>query len=102
VRPQAEQPLKQFNKLPPSYQQGEGQVYSITNFSVQNPQLYRKFHESEQRTIAAKSAKWVREAEIKAKAEDRAAIEQTRTLQRISHNRYEVGSARARGRARER
>lgn len=87
---QAEQPNKAFNKLPPSYQSAEGHVYSITNFSVQNPALYSKFAEREQQTIEHKARKWVREAEIVEKEESRAETEMTRTSQRTSHRRYEV------------
>lgn len=90
---EAEQPLKQFKKLPPSYQQGEGYVYSITNFSVQNPELYSKFDEKEQRAIALKSQKWEREADIVAKSQEKAEIDQTRTMQRTSHNRYQEATS---------
>ncbi|KAJ1632504.1 hypothetical protein T492DRAFT_988232 [Pavlovales sp. CCMP2436] len=85
----AEQPLKQFKKLPSSYQQGEGFVYSIINFSVQNPELYARFEEKEQRSLDSKQAVWGHEAQIKERATGRALVEGTRTLNRISHKRYE-------------
>jgi len=90
---EAEHTTRAFNKLPPSYQKGEGYVYSITNFSVQNPELYRTYEEKEKRAIDSKATRWHREAEIVEKAEERAAIETTRSSMRPSHNRYEENTS---------
>lgn len=36
----ARQPLKHFNRLPPSLQKGEGFIYDITTHGIKNKDLY--------------------------------------------------------------
>ena len=82
------QPMKQFNRLPPSMQKAEGYVCSITNHTVQNADLYEKKKQDERKWREVKSRRYTQEAEIKATMEKQQQMEESRTTSRMSHQRY--------------
>lgn len=83
-----EQPMKQFNRLPPSLQKGEGYVYDITTHQVKNNELYDKKEREKQAYIDAKSITWSRPIEMRERGVERAALEAQRAINRSSHTRF--------------
>ena len=52
----AEQPMKQFYKLPPSTQRSEGFIYDIATHVVKNEELYEQKQAKAAKTDAARQA----------------------------------------------
>jgi len=84
----AKQPMKQFNRLPPSLQKGEGFVYDITTHVVKNKDLYDRKKASEQAWFDSRSWKWKRDEEIRDKSAQRQQLDDQRAINRAAHTRY--------------
>ncbi|KAL3911618.1 MAG: hypothetical protein SGPRY_008625 [Prymnesium sp.] len=84
----ARQPLKQFNRLPPSLQRGEGFIYDITTHGIKNKDLYDRKQAAEQAWFDSHAAKWIRDEEIRDISAARQQYEDRRTINRASHERY--------------
>lgn len=83
-----EQPMKAFNRLPPSLQKGEGHVYDIITHSVKNEALNEQKKAAEQRSLSKKD-KWERDVRMRERGVQRAELQQQRMHNRGSYNRYE-------------
>ena len=85
---EAAQPTKQFNRLPPSMQRGEGYVYDITSHQVKNEALYARKSAAEQRWLDSKKETWGRDAAARQRGIEQKDLEDNRALNRASHRRY--------------
>jgi len=84
----AKQPMKQFNRLPPSLQKGEGYVYDITTHTIKNHELYDRKKASEQAWFDSRSSTWKRDEEIRDRSAQRQQLDDQRATNRASHTRY--------------
>jgi len=84
----AKQPMKQFNRLPPSLQKGEGFVYDITTHVVKNKELYDRKKASEQQWFESRAASWKRNEEIRDRSAVRQQLDDARAVNRAAHKRY--------------
>merc|ERR1712060_831018 len=82
------QPMKQFNRLPPSLQKGEGYVYDITSHQVKNKELYERKQAGEQRWLDSKKITWDRESQMTQQGIRRQDRDEVRSLNRASYQRY--------------
>ena len=82
------QPLKQFNRLPPNLQRGEGFVYDITTHQVKNEELYQKESEKQARKTERDSLSWSRAEQQRNHGLERAELAERRAVNRQSHQRY--------------
>ena len=87
----AQQPMKSFNRLPPSLQKGEGYVYDITTHVVKNEDLYGKKKAEEQRWIDSKKASWQRAANTREAGIEKQQRSEQMAINRQSHMRYVEG-----------
>ena len=85
----AEQPMKQFYKLPPSTQRSEGFVYDITSSStIKNADLNAKTEAKQQRWLDSKKINWERERQVTNQGIVRQDLDDKRAINRQSHQRY--------------
>ena len=84
----AKQPLKSFNRLPPSLQKGEGFVYDITTHQVKSEDLYAKEQRREEARIERQAHTWNRQEKMRNDGLERSALADTRAVNRQAHQRY--------------
>ena len=84
----AKQPMKSFNRLPPSLQKGEGFVYDITTHQVKNEDLYEKEQARQQATLERNARSWARDETMRNAGLNRQMLSDTRSINRQSHQRY--------------
>jgi len=83
------QPMKSFNRLPPSLQKGEGFVYDITSHEIKNAGLYQKELIKEAAQIERNAATWDRSESMRNQGLERQILADTRAINRQSHSRYQ-------------
>ena len=83
----AKQPMKSFNRLPPSLQKGEGFVYDITTHQVKNEDLYEKEQARQQATLERNAGRG-RDETMRNAGLNRQMLSDTRSINRQSHQRY--------------
>jgi hypothetical protein len=84
-----EQPMKQFYKLPPSTQRSEGFVYDITSSStIKNAELNAKREAKQQRWLDSKKINWQRDIQMTKQGMVKQDLDEKRTVNRQSHQRY--------------
>jgi len=82
------QPMKSFNRLPPSLQKGEGFVYDITTHQVKNDELYEKELLKAERKTERDAQSWSRSENQRNDGLERQVLSETRAVNRQSHQRY--------------
>jgi len=84
----SKQPMKQFDRLPPSLQKGEGYVYDITTHVVKNKDLYNRKKASEQAWFDSRSQTWKRDEQIRERSAQRQILDEQRAVNRAAHARF--------------
>lgn len=84
----SKQPLKSFNRLPPSLQKGEGFVYDITTHQVKNEALYEAEQEKEHAKRQRDASTWERAENQRNTGLQRQVLSDARSINRQSHQRY--------------
>ncbi|KAL1500218.1 hypothetical protein AB1Y20_012887 [Prymnesium parvum] len=82
------QPMKQYNRLPPSLQKGEGHVYDITTHVIKNKDLYDRKQAAEQAWFDSYSSSWIRDEEARHRSAQRQQLDDQRSINRAAHERY--------------
>jgi len=82
------QPMKSFNRLPPSLQKGEGFVYDITTHQVKNDGLYSKEVEKQMAKLGRDAQTWERNEKMRNAGLEKQMLADTRAINRSSHTRY--------------
>lgn len=82
------QDLKQFNRLPPSLQRGEGFVYDITTHQVKNEALQERELDKQRARLERDATTWKRAEDQRNAGLERQQLAQTRAVNRQSHQRY--------------
>lgn len=85
----SKQPMKSFNRMPPSLQKGEGFVYDITTHQVKNGELYAQEQIKEAVKIERNAASWDRNESMRNQGLERQVLADTRAVNRQSHQRYQ-------------
>lgn len=84
----AKQPMKSFNRMPPSLQKGEGFIYDITTHQVKNDDLYSREVEKQMAKLGRDAQTWERNDKMRNAGLEKQILADTRSVNRQSHTRY--------------